>query len=90
LTWVIDMDRGLGRVPPPRRRARAKPPPLRLVRSSFEPQERLQAEGNVIAAKGKRKLEKWLDELSGDDIAVVSVAMHRRWQEIAQQAERAP
>ena len=44
--------------------------------------ERLVLEGDAAAAKGKRALQEWMDELTGDEIAHVSIAMQRRWRAI--------
>jgi hypothetical protein len=46
--------------------------------------QRLQLEGDAAAAKGRRALDEWMDGLTGDEIAAVTIAMQHRWREIAQ------
>jgi len=43
----------------------------------------LAAEGDGIAAKGAKALKDWLDDLDGDDSALVTVSMTKRWSQAA-------
>jgi hypothetical protein len=58
--------------------------PPRLGMLSAVHLQRLVLEGDAAAAKGRRALDSWMDGLTGDEIAAVSIAMQHRWREIAQ------
>jgi hypothetical protein len=45
--------------------------------------QRLQLEGAAAAAKGKHALDEWMGELTGDEIAAISVEMGERLRAIA-------
>ena len=53
------------------------------------PQERLQVEGDIAAAKGTRVLNDWWNSLSEDDVAHVTAIMDRAWRETAKQKDAA-
>jgi hypothetical protein len=44
--------------------------------------QRLVLDGDAAAAKGARALQEWMDGLTGDEEAHVSIAMQHRWREI--------
>jgi hypothetical protein len=50
-------------------------------------QDRLQADGDVAAAKGVRALDEWLDFLTSEEVVHLSPAMERAWREIAEKVE---
>jgi hypothetical protein len=45
--------------------------------------QRLELEGDAAAAKGKRALQEWMDGLSGDELAAMTVAQVCRWRSLA-------
>jgi hypothetical protein len=49
-------------------------------------QKRLRAEGDAVAAKGKLKLDEWLDSLDSDDLTRITMLMDKGWRQIAAQA----
>jgi hypothetical protein len=57
--------------------------PPRLGMISAAHLQRLEAEGDAAAAKGRAALETWMDGLTGDEIAALTVKMNVRWRAIA-------
>jgi hypothetical protein len=43
----------------------------------------LAGEGDIVAAKGAKALKDWLDDLEGNDAALVTVSMTKRWSQAA-------
>ena len=43
----------------------------------------LAAEGDLVAAKGAKALKNWLDDMGGDDSALVTISMTKKWSQAA-------
>jgi hypothetical protein len=52
-------------------------------KGSDDPRVMLTARGDIAAGKGAQALKAFIDELDGNDSALVTVAMSRRWRNIA-------
>lgn len=64
----------------------AKPEPKRDPKE--ERRIALTASGDVAAGKGPQSLKDWLDELDGNDSALITVSMTKRWSKIASEVKK--
>jgi hypothetical protein len=58
-----------------------EPPPKSDSKS--ERRLALAAEGDLVAAKGAKALKNWLDDMGGDDAALVTISMTKKWSQAA-------
>jgi hypothetical protein len=52
-----------------------------------DPRVILTARGDIAALKGAKGLKEWIDELDGNESALVTIAMNKRWRGIASEAD---
>jgi hypothetical protein len=67
---------------------RLRPLPPEAAAASQDARLSLTARGDIAASKGAQALKAFIDELDGNDSALVTVAMNKRWRGIAAAAEK--